>query len=136
MDVFRGQCKPTWLFMSGGEFMAVTIKETADFEQFWLLINPYLPKINHCALWNLIAITSLIIIYKLSVESVSDFEQLYFWHTPMAHIPKKAICIRLCNLANEISYLELFGDIGGPRQGARLVMNKSGLIFPICSCMT
>ncbi len=36
---------------------------------------------------------------------------------------------RLCNLENEISYFDLFGDIGGPRLGARLVMNEKWSYF-------
>ena len=46
------------------------------------------------------------------------------------------ICIRLCNLENVISHFDLFGDIGGPRLCTRHVMNKNGLIFPMCSSMT
>ena len=48
----------------------------------------------------------------------------------------RALNTRLCNLENAISYFDLFNGIGGPRLCARLVMNKNGLIIPMCSSMT
>ena len=33
-------------------------------------------------------------------------------------------------------YIELSIDIGGPRLGAKLIMNKNDLLFPMCSSMT
>ena len=41
-----------------------------------------------------------------------------------------------CANKNEILCSDPFGDIGGPRLCTRHVMNKNGLIFPMCSSMT
>ena len=48
-----------------------------------------------------------------------------FWEK----IPITRFFSRLCKEENEISYFDLFGDIGGPKLCTRLVMNKNGLIF-------
>ena len=39
-------------------------------------------------------------------------------------------------LADQILQFSLFKHISGPRLCASLVMNKNGLLFPICSSMT
>ena len=46
------------------------------------------------------------------------------------------IFIREGNLADPKLKNGLFKHISGPRLGAKLIMNKNGLIFPMCSSMT
>ena len=43
---------------------------------------------------------------------------------------------RLGNLADLKLKSGLFKHISGPRLGAKLIMNKNGLLFPMCSSMT
>jgi hypothetical protein len=50
--------------------------------------------------------------------------------------PKSCILIRLCNLEDLKLYIDIFNDIGVPRLGTWLIMNKNGLLFPMCSSMT
>ena len=44
--------------------------------------------------------------------------------------------LREGNLADLKLKNGLFKHISGPRLGAKLIMNKNGLIFPMCSSMT
>ena len=46
------------------------------------------------------------------------------------------LLVRLCNLEDLKLYIDIFNDIGVPRLGTWLIMNKNGLLFPMCSSMT